>query len=381
VATDLDAGTTTRGTSTVADLQAFLDGERPDRRSAFDRLANDARRFLSAYLRRVCPATELLHDDVVQEALLRVWAARDRLEDRGPGAWYCLLKRVADRCHIDAVRTRAHQAELQDETPEDVPDDDEPLIDAIARALDTEDAVARIRREADTLWLGVPPDLSDEERERRRLALHLLYVDRFPWQDVVRMLGEPAPSRRELDDWARDPATIRLAAFDRLHMDGEALAAWMQDAARSRDAWSEAERTVLAWRLARGLTLDQIERRSDCPLNHGELAALDDRWRALLPFESWMRELVSALQTARVAGAPAVLSELGLWQRLAFAYRYADELPHRDIHDRTAPPASVVGRTITMGMLNVWLSNARLVERLARRLAAGTEENCHERPA
>ncbi|HSV74471.1 MAG TPA: hypothetical protein VLH79_12000 [Chthonomonadales bacterium] len=381
MATHHEAGATQTAARCAPDLRAFLDGNCPDRRAAFDRLAIHARRFLAAYLRGKSPSTASLHEDVVQESLLRVWSARDRIENRGLGSWYCLLKRVADRCHVDMLRSLAHETDAPDEAPDDVPDGDEPLVDALARALDDADAAARIRHEADSLWLGLADSVSEADRERRCLAAQLLLVDRLPWRDVVRLLGQPVAGRAELDSWAREPAVIRLLAYHRLHLDGIALARRVECAASRSSALSDAERTVIAWRLGSGMSLEQIARRSDCPLTGPQLEALDDRLRAALPFASWMRELVEALQAARISVAEAALSSLGLWQRLAFEYRYADDLAHRDIHDRTAPAAGVVGREVTMGMLNVWLSNGRLAQRLAGRLAKRNGDHGDERHA
>lgn len=73
---------------------------------------------------------------------------------------------------------------------------------------------------------------------------------------------------------------------------------------------------------------------------------------------------------------------LGLWQRLAFQYWYRDSLPHKDIHDRIQPAYRHVAEPahpeITLGRLNVWLSNGRLLERLARAVRSREGGEGHE---
>jgi hypothetical protein len=87
-----------------------------------------------------------------------------------------------------------------------------------------------------------------------------------------------------------------------------------------------------------------------------------------------MNMLLEKLDRAPQLNAKSVLGTSGLWQRLAFQYRYQDELTHRDIQDRTDPPASLVAYSITLGMLNVWLSNGRLLTQLARAFRDSQEE-------
>ena len=171
-------------------------------------------------------------------------------------------------------------------------------------------------------------------------------------------------TRERLDAWLTDPAVLRHLACSRLYLDNAALAAYLLASA----SFTDDERQVVRWRYGRGMLLESLLARQDCLLDRAGLVRLGERCEALFPFGPWM----SALCAAMDAGGAALPADglTGLWQRLAFAYAYRDELAHRDIQARTRPAAQAVGKDVTDAMLNVWLSNRRLLLRLARFVAA-----------
>jgi hypothetical protein len=168
-------------------------------------------------------------------------------------------------------------------------------------------------------------------------------------------------SRAELDRWLSDPALLRYLCYTELYIPAEQLAGLL----RAEASWVPAEAEVIGW-IARGLTFERIADRRDCPLPPEELSDLRVRLRAALPFRRRMRELLRAVRERAGIDAAPHLARTGLWQRLAFQYRYWDDLPHRDIQERVAPPAEEVNVEVNAGMLNVWLSGGRLLGRLAR---------------
>ena len=76
-----------------------------------------------------------------------------------------------------------------------------------------------------------------------------------------------------------------------------------------------------------------------------------------------MKQLGDAL--VRWPKAKRECAEAGLWQRLVLEVYCKDTTQHRDIFDRLSPPASFAPYHLTLGMLNVWLSNGRLFAKLA----------------
>ncbi len=114
------------------------------------------------------------------------------------------------------------------------------------------------------------------------------------------------------------------------------------------------------------MTIEHILGRTDCPYAREELSALGERLTVYLPFNNQMTTLLAGLDRAPHLNAREVLRKTGLWQRLTFQYRYQDELPHRDVQERTHPAASHVGYEVTLDTLRGWLSEPRLVKRLER---------------
>lgn len=380
-------------------LREFAGGPEEAARRAFDALSCLARRFLRSYLgSRLADAQD--REDVVQNTLLRLWAFRPRYRNEGVAAWYALVRRTAENCRADLLRRRREApCDLEPDWAEPREDELE-VLDAVFAAVVRAEASGEMEQAADVLWLGLEPGLDGEARDRRLAAAQLHYLDGEHWERILRLVSParpaaPALSRETLDDWLRHPGILRLLAFAQLFYPGDRLAALLLDLEGGavpgcldrlmRDAcgrvpegrppggWSWEETRVILWRYRNALSMLEIQTRHDCPLNPEALRGLEERLASLLPFRLEMRRLCERLGHASWISAAELFDEPGLWQRLAFQYRYFEGLPLGDILERTQPAAAVVDFRITSGMLNVWLSGGRLAQRLARYYAAGGE--------
>ena len=88
-----------------------------------------------------------------------------------------------------------------------------------------------------------------------------------------------------------------------------------------------------------------------------------EKFRNRIPLPGIAKKLVRSFETRHAPVAP--LKSPGIWKRLVFQYHVFNELPQRQISEFLSPAASVVGYSLTTGMLNVWLSNGRLFAQLA----------------
>lgn len=377
------------------ELIRFASGEPTQAQEAFSALAMRVRPFLHAYLRPRL-AREADREDVVQEALVRLWKHRERYRFEGVAAWYALARRIAESCRIDLLRSQA-RAPTTELPPDDIADPEYRALDELLAALEHSLVTGRIRLEADRVFLDLADSATEEECRRQLLAMKLFYVDRVPWEDVLALLNLSRPAeaivtREELDGWLADPALVRLLASRELYCTSEELAAWLLgvDAPGALSDWmcggsgssgtgmregNDPDTFVTLCRIRHRMSVDQILSRSDCPVNGEALSGICDRLEARFPFVQWMLDLLHKLQPHPVE-ASAVLSGPGLWQRLAFEYWYFDQLSQKDLLAQVRPPAEEVGYAINAGVLNVWLSGGRLLRRVAKRLAptAGNDD-------
>lgn len=391
-----------QGKDDAADLALFTGPDEAAARAAYTRLSQWARRYLHAYLRGkdIDPG---VREDVVQEALAKIWRSRAGIEDRGIAAWCGLLKRVTDRCYLDLVRARADEPVLPEFRIEDVPDEELPIAeDLIARACLFLGS-GELQRLPDALWLGLDPGVAQEIHTRRLLAAQLFYLDGEPWHNVLRLLG-PGPAgeqeltRELLDSWLSDPGVLRHLAYATVYHSNDRLASalleledvrpsLLDDLSRQASSappdapavggWSWGEVAVLLWRYRYALTEEHILGRKDCTYGREELSAILDRFRARFPFSEMMEGLLNRV-TPVLPSVREILSAPGLWQRLAFQYRYGDELPHRDVGERIEAAAAGVGYAVTPAMLNVWLAGRRLLTRLFRYCQDRQEANAND---
>lgn len=362
-----------------ADLAAFVGEDDARARAAFDRLSPTCRPFLARYLYRTCGVTDAARrDDLEQTILLRVWGARRNFQPRGRDAWFGYIRQAAYRCFLDDCRRRHAPTLPAAEEVERIPDRELGVAEVVLSALDAGELDAL----ADQTLLDDHTPLDLDGSTRGLLAAQLFYLDGEGWEDVANLLTMTDPTRpvtrERLDDWLTDPRVIRRLAFRQVYWENRRLARYLLDAARESGEQDNAIAAVIDWRYRYGLLPEQIRQRNDCQLPVEKLMATLDRCVARLPFTTVMEEFLARLRRGGTERLTKWLASNHLWQRLAFAYRYADHLMHRDILDRCQPPAKVAGFDLNAGHLNVWLANARLLARISRARDRRDEEDERE---
>lgn len=342
----------------------------------FNYLMARSRTRLEAWLLPFCRGSDD-REDLLQEVGIRVWRSRESFEVRGINYWWAFLKQIAVRCGIDLVRSPEPEIASDPENIERIPDEDLFVFVALIDYLGERD---RLYRLADQVWLGPRPS----DHNRRVLAAKLFYVDGLPWQQVCDLLSSGYPGREPLrrdglDEWLSDQVLLRYLACESLYLSNDKLADRLlgiqprgresfedlvEMASKSTETWTSDEAYVILWRYKYGKLVEQIGYMPGCVLKKEEMQEVFDRCRQNFPFLSMMRQLKEMFD--RSPSAKGTLGQSQIWKRMVFQYFAADELPHRDIHDRTAPAAEMAGYSLTMGMLNVWLSNGRLFRQLAQ---------------
>lgn len=363
-------------------LRDFAGADESRKDAAFGLLCATSRARLHHRLRRCLPDHQD-REDVIQVTFLQIWEMRTQFVDRGLGAWHTYLYRALWNTAIDMLRRRKPHLsiwELAAGQPEAAP----------ASLPDPAD-LRRLYQIANLIWLQLNPDLPPDLHDRQLLAARLHYLESVPWEELLMLLppypGQQPLTRATLDDWLEHPGVLRYLAFDTLYCTGAELTAhllgvpdacgatfarWMR--LSRQDEPEEPAPADLDWRTVRvvlqrfyyGLSVDAIVERSDPPLSEGFVQEISDRFTAQFPFSHQMQTLCTALR--RLPGQKGIgcLAEPGLWQRLAFQYRYAEDLPMRDVRERIVAPAQVVGYKITPAMIQMWFSSERLLKRFMK---------------
>jgi DNA-directed RNA polymerase specialized sigma24 family protein len=342
---------------------------------AYEQLMQAAARVLNAYLRWLLPIPDD-RVDVIREVQLRVWRSRDTYEYCGVAAWWRFIKRIADNCAVDLIRARGPETQIEDPILAEIPEGEVWMIAEVVVHLDERRSLYDA---ADELWLG--PKTTDHHA--KLLVAKLLYVDQMPWEQVLRMLqGVVELNRAKFDEWASDPCTLRHLTYEQLYYSNDKLCEHLlgvEPAVTPLDriarrcgsgeycdnppgGWSWPEVCVILYRFRYAMLIEQVARLRNCSLSEAQIREVTERCVATFPFKAAMQHLLAA--TAGPSRIQTVLAAPGTWQRLVFQYSTADDLPQRDIHDRTSPAAALAGYKLTAGMLNVWLSNRRLLRRL-----------------
>ncbi len=127
--------------------------------------------------------------------------------------------------------------------------------------------------------------------------------------------------------------------------------------------WNEVLTAILKYR--NGLSESKISQSTGLAMTCVEGAL--EKCRSRLPFADEAKALGRSLRSGHAPINP--LKEPGTWKRLVFQFSVANELPQRHILECLGPPAAISGYSITAGMLNVWLSNGRLLAQLATYLS------------
>ncbi|MGV3613818.1 MAG: RNA polymerase sigma factor [Fimbriimonas sp.] len=341
----------------VEDLVAFVSSSPEGAAVAFERISPQVRRYLKSHLGRFGIDDDAV-EDVAQEVLEKLWTAREAIEIRGVGPWWCFVKRTADWIAIDWIRKRGRETSVAPETLGDIPDEDIPCIADMAE-------MARLREEllrvADECWLQAMPH---NGKEALAVAV-LVFADDVPFDEACDLLGiAPGDPQRAVANAIAEPAIFLRAAFAALYWSNARLVRHLLgEASESDPQWTEVEARAIALRYGNGMTSDRIARFRWCPLDAKALEAFFEGLADRLPFLPAAERL---RQGGRRIRKGALLAGPGLWRRLAFQYWYIETLPHRQILERTEASAKHLGTGLTAAMLNVWIGNHRLAAELGR---------------
>ena len=329
-------------------LQDFTGPDVARAQAAFDRLAQDIRPSLLRYFGRRLQSNEA-REDAIGEVIQKLWQSRESFKPGSELGWRRYILTIAQRGQIDAARRSGSR-------PSEV------LIDSVDSFAEEGDYAARfldaaIRGElydvADRHWLGWKDELPRSERDRRVLAAKLLHIDKLPWRSVCRLvhlwndMGEP--DRATLESWLAQDGPYLTMAFDELYIPSSALA----------------DHVIATLGLdLEGEEADWIRKRAAAAPFSETNEEWSDRWIATLPFKSLVKAL--HLTLAEPPCREHLLAQPGLWKRLVFEYYAVDELPHKDIAERTAAAARESGFELNATTLNNWLSMGRLAKELAK---------------
>jgi hypothetical protein len=197
------------------------------------------------------------------------------------------------------------------------------------------------------------------------------------------MVGGRVVPEQEMDEWLTDEKVLRHMAFRVLYWDSQSLAmhvlqperkmscpefevlarqAARDSAAHCPKGWNADEAIVVIWRVRHGMMTEQILRLERCRFDRNALEAIYARCLERYPFVQLATRLKFSLRGMRL---DHVLSDTGLWRRIVFQYDL-DDLPQKQILERTAPAATVAGVNLSAATLNGWLSMGRLWSQVSK---------------
>jgi hypothetical protein len=204
------------------------------------------------------------------------------------------------------------------------------------------------------------------------LAAQLHYEQSLSWQDVCLLVNGRAPKagdREALDEWLLDPAVLSDLAYRALYCDGPRLVQLLLELPARADlldllAESPIEGAAIVWRYGFGEPADRV-----CDLmglSPAEMTGIERRCDEKMEISGSINRLIHTIMAYLSQKAPRRICK-----RLAFEYRYRDELAHKDVLTRLTSPARVLGYRMTAASLNMWLGGHRLLNELR----AQVEEN------
>ncbi len=361
-----------RSVDELRQIERLVDDDEAAAKAAFDKLAERVRPFLGRSLADLMPI-ESDRQDVIQITLERIWAKRLNFKVQSIGAWWAYVAVTARRCALDRIGANVETI------LEDIPTDQHDYIAIIAEFSAHR---SRLYSLADELWLGTDSSLPKLDRKRRLLAAQLHYLHDQPWEETCAIVGVGKPiAREELDSWLLSDAVLNDLSYSQLHKGNERLACkilGLDDSVRESEfddfrrraergmaappeGWGWEEVRIVILRYVNGLLTEKIQQLAP-DLSKPQIEAVLEKCKVRLPFEDAALELQRAFVGKNLCQNP--LTSAGLWKRLVFQYFAAQELPQKQILERTQSAAQSVGYELTEGMVNVWLSGGRLIGQL-----------------
>jgi DNA-directed RNA polymerase specialized sigma24 family protein len=353
---------------------------------AFVEISKHVEAFLWGYLASRLPNEED-RKDAMRIVLERLWTNRTKIEVRTLSSWWSFVAKSAKWCVYDQIGKPIEQG-----LSEDIQADDLAFIEVVASM---DGKRSKIYRAADELWLGVEPDVNPMERKQRLLAAQLHYLHGRSWDEISEIVAIHEPITRDrFDAWLVNPAVLLELCYTSLHMQGDQVVGYLLrpskplkpkevqewfEAANSENptapdewTWDEVKVAILKYR--NGLPDFKISQMTG--ISPGSLNEVVAKCRSRLPFVVVAKLLVRRFKLGRLPIDP--FSFGGLWKRLVFQYTYCGEHapPQKQIMDFAGSAAEASGYKLTSGMLNVWISNQRLLNQLRGYL--GDEEGDFE---
>lgn len=380
----------------MTDEEAFrqlVDSDEPAAHRAFDHLYKSYHSFAQSALRgqfSACNANDL--EDVTQRAFFNLWQNRRQITVVSLPDWRGLLRTTLRNCYIDMVRAR------RSPPPEILPPVPPPGPGPIVQ----EEDLRLLGRAANACWLGLPLSTPEREHNRRLLAAQLFYQEEASVEEILdilnrRRFGAHPLSHTTVADWLDDPAVLRHLAYTSLYYSPLALTLHLLDlpdetqagvldamiagatpeaALPLRPDWTPQEVHAILWRYYRNAFAQREPGIPQSELSVAEQEQFFVICNTFFPFYGIMKEVINFVngRIEEICGT----AHPGLWRRLAFQYRYLDDLAHRDIEERIEPASQQVGVRVSQIVLQGWLSSGRLLKALEKTMAGRFEENYDE---
>lgn len=327
----------------------------------------------------VCPSY-IEREDVVGTTMTKIWRARTKWINLSPpkfqsvSAWKGYIRTTGLNTLRDDIKAfqklEAERRATGDLTSTEIKTD-----------WPFEHSVSEF---ADALWLKSNLQLSAKERKIRVIAAQYFYLHKASWQEILPIVSRQfrTVDRQTLDDWLDDEATLNNMAFKEMHTSGVRLCRYLLNPEgrveieaitrilKNEDPdhgncpgtiWSHLEAKILVLRFGNGLKDDNIK--GQCRSATDEIIRdVVARASASLPFTTSAKKLKSVFP----AGKEFPLSTTEFWRRIAYQYREVEDLPFKQIEERTIEPAAHAGYSLNQDMLTTWLSGGRLVETLSK---------------
>ncbi len=359
-------------------LERFLSPNPVTAEIGYNTLCDYLKKWVPQRLKRILPAKGV--DDVYQDTLVKLWTARTTYVNRGLNRFRKFVICIAVNCALDWIRKE--RGEVVGE-PAGEPIDEAAFAVFERISLDP----GMIPRAADQEWLRQQPGEDEIELRKRVLAVAYVRLDKMPPRTAWRLSMGAAPyDQAALAAWMDDPAILLRLAYDTLYRDGDQIVVHLlglpEDTGerelnglymkarnpnhkeRVHEEFTNAEVAEVFLRYRYEELLISVRSMTENSHTSDDLKRLFDRCNARLPFVGYMEELKSSFGPTH---AP-LLKYPGLWKRLVFQYGVVETLPQKDVGYRTCAAAELADYRLTEGMINVWISNHRLVDELWPRL-------------